>query len=173
MGLSGAFGVVPNALSFVSGSGQLEDVLKEGAWVHETRLSERNVVESWTLTFCDRGRVGERISDDTGMYDSYGTWTLEHTHDGDILTLSGEHLHYRGHFPITYSEKAKAFHLRWTGETTMRFRAVKANDGAPCVASKSRYADTFERAAGRATEQIVGPERRDVFRIKRRAAKIA
>lgn len=135
MALSGAFGVTSGSLPFVSGGGRLEDVLKEGAWVHEARLGPI-VVESWTLTFCDKGRVCERIGDDTGTYDCDGTWTLERTDDGDLLILTGEYLRYRGRFRITYSEKERTFDLHTgTGDGILRFRSVKAGDGAPCTAS--------------------------------------
>src|ERR1051326_7820387 len=81
---------------------RLEDVITEWDWAHEVRLGKVNGIESQTLTFCAGGRVRERIGDDTGIHDSYGTWALEHTPDGYVLTLSGEQLHYRGRYPTTY-----------------------------------------------------------------------
>lgn len=111
---------------------RLEDVLTEWDWTHEVKAG-RIALESQTLTFCAGGRVREQIGDDTGIHDSYGSWKLERSSDGYVLTLSGEQLHYRGRFPLTYSEKERAFYLHaGPGDITWRYYAVRRSAPDPC-----------------------------------------
>ncbi|HKC62074.1 MAG TPA: hypothetical protein VKB86_00445 [Pyrinomonadaceae bacterium] len=126
---------------------RLEDVITEWDWAQEVRLG-KIAIESQTLTFCAGGRVRERIADDTGIHDSYGTWTLENTKDGYVLTLSGEQLHYRGRFPLTYSEKERAFYLHvGSGDRTWRYNAVRKGGPDQCAAPDDGK-QTPKRASG-------------------------
>lgn len=136
LALSSALGVTPTKPMTLSADTQLEDVLKKGAWVHNVRLGGRITIESRFLTFCDEGRVYERIWDDTGRHDSSGDWSLEKSADGDVLVLSGTQLLDHGRFFVTYAEKEKAIDLRYVqGGTTLRFESVRADTPSPCAES--------------------------------------
>ena len=132
--LSSTLGATPTKPMTLSADTKLEDILKKGAWVHVVRLGGRITIESRSLTFCDEGRVYERIGDDTGRHDSHGDWSLERVADGDVLILSGAQLRDHGRFSITYSEKDKAIDLS-LGGSTLRFESVRAETPSPCAES--------------------------------------
>ena len=120
---------------------KLADVLTKGSWVFGAYVgppTHRIAIESRTLTFCWCGHVRERIVSDGGGMGGYlyGTWALEHTDHGEVLTLSGGQLLDHGRFSIKYLEKEKAFDL-WVGsaESVVRFYSVKTEDE-PCTPPK-------------------------------------
>ena len=120
---------------------QLEDVITEWEWVHESNTGPPKhtiALESQTLTFCAGGRVREGIGDDTpGIHDSWGSWSLERSADGYVLTLSGEYLRYHGAFPVTRYEKEKAFYLHYgPGDIVWRYDAVRGVTPSPCTTPK-------------------------------------
>lgn len=116
---------------------ELKDVLTEGEWVHPVKLGNKFVIESEAFTFCAGRRVRQQIIDDTGIHTSWGEWSLEKSDDGHVLVLSGDQLLYRGRFPITYSEKERAFYLHvGSGDRTWRYEGQRGETPSPCTSSK-------------------------------------
>jgi hypothetical protein len=120
---------------------RLEDVITEWDWEFGSNVGPRQhtiALESQTLTFCAGGRVRERIGDDTGGGESWGSWSLERSADGYVLRRSGE-LRYHGSFPVTYYEKEKAFYLHYgPGDILWRFDAVRGQTPSPCTTPKPK-----------------------------------
>src|SRR5262245_23834595 len=119
LALADVFGSVP--INPQSGSPRsdgvnLAEILTTGSWEYRSYLgtpAHPIGIEGLTLTFCGCGHVREVISDDTGMYEAYGSWAVERTDDGDVLILP-DVFRYHGRLSIKYLEKEKAIDL-WIG----------------------------------------------------------
>lgn len=113
---------------------KVEELLTTNDWRHEVRQG-RIAIESRVLTFCVDGRLRERIFDDTGTHDSYGTWRVEHKDDVEVLVLAGESLRNRGRFALSHSRKELTIDLRMeSGGGTTRFRGERRSPDTKCSA---------------------------------------
>lgn len=122
-------------MTLVAGpASELRALLVKGSWAYEVKLG-RVAVERRVLTFCEDGRVRERIVDDTGVHDSAGTWRLDETGDTAVLLLSGDGLRERGRFTIRHLSREHAIELRFEGdERYARVYRSARGAGAPCPA---------------------------------------
>jgi hypothetical protein len=140
--LTGVLGTVPADPPAGSEGVKLEDILTNGSWKYENNAGTPDhpiAPDSITLTFCADGRLRQRIVNDTGLYDEYGKWKLEHMDAGDVLILSYEPLvwprYSGGRITIKYFEKEKAFDMLF-GSYTLRFKSVKRYIPDWCTAPK-------------------------------------
>lgn|GEM_PF-4563876 len=89
-------------------------------------------LSSLTLTFCSCGHVRQTTGDDTGDYDTYGSWSLERTDHGDVLILPAGFI-YHGPFSIKYLEKEKAIYLGiGAADRALRLQNMKTEND-PCT----------------------------------------
>ncbi len=116
------------------GQSELRALLVKDSWAYDVKIG-RVAVERRVVTFCDDGRVRQRIVDDTGVHDGDGRWTLDETGETAVLVLSGDGLRERGRFTIRYLSRENAIELRFDGDDRYArvFRSVKGA-GAPCTA---------------------------------------
>ena len=129
------FGMALSNSQNTSKDTELKDVLTEGEWVQTVKLGNKFVIETQAFTFCAGGRVREENVDDTGIHISWGEWALEKSDGGFVLVFSGDLLRYRGRFPITYSEKERAFYLHvGSGDRTWRYEGQRGET--PCASPK-------------------------------------
>lgn len=79
---------------------QLRTELLESAWFREVRAGPIPL-ESTTLQFFSSGAFIERVYDDTGRHDFFGTWRLVEAPGSVTLVLEGVQPRTRGHFAVT------------------------------------------------------------------------